>query len=151
VWTDEKEAFAIGDDEIGENFTAFVSHHPKALCANSTATTETCYQWVDISIYGMAAHSDSNCSPAIHASPRCVQGLSAQFKNEHLTLLSYAVEGSDKRNAVAALKVRYGASGIDNSGATMWLDGSDMLNISVNKASEDNSGPTLVTIMITRP
>jgi len=151
VWTDEKEAFALGDDEIGENFSSFVSHHPKARCVDSTASTKSCYQWLDISIYGMSAHSDPACSPAIHASANCIQGLSAQFKNQDLTLLSYAVEGSDKRNAVAALTVKYGTPGIDNSGATIWSDGGDDLSISVNKATEDDRGPTLVTIMIMRP
>ena len=151
VWTNETEAFALGDDEIGESFTAFLSHHPKARCVDSTATTKSCYQWENISIYGMSAHSGPDCSPKNHASAGCVQGLAAQFKNQQLMLLSYAVEGSDKRNVVAALRVKYGAPGIDNIGATIWADGGDELSISVNKATEAGDGPTLVTVMIMRP
>ena len=151
IWTNETEAFALGDDEIGEGFKAFLSHHPKARCVDSTPTTKSCYQWENISIYGMSAHSGPDCSPKTHASPGCVQGLSAQFKNQQLMLLSYAVEGNDKQSAVDALKVKYGGPGIDNVGATIWLDGSDELSISVNKATEGNEGPTLVTVMIMRP
>jgi hypothetical protein len=99
----------------------------------------------------MSAHPSPVCSPKTHASSGYVQGLAAQFKNLQLTLLSYAVEGIDKRNAANALTVKFGAAGIDNIGRTIWADCGDELGISVNKATEAGDGPKLVTVMIMRP
>lgn len=82
VWTNETEAFALGDDEIGESFKTFSSHHPKAQCIDSTSTTKSCYQWENISIYGMSAHPSPDCSLKSRGSANCIQGLSAQFKNQ---------------------------------------------------------------------
>src|ERR1700739_1241981 len=52
----DSESFELHGDRLGESLTTFVSKHPKAECKDSTKTRTNCYQWTDVSIFGMLAH-----------------------------------------------------------------------------------------------
>jgi hypothetical protein len=145
------EPFELGSDKLGESLATFVSKHPKAECADSTKTRTNCYQWVEVSIFGMTAHPDPGCSPKNHSSAGCVQGISAQFVDHRLVLLSYAVGGTDKAEATAALKKKFGTPVIDTHEATVWTNGNTTASVVAGKASEANDGPTLITFMMSAP
>jgi hypothetical protein len=144
----DTELLELQGDKLGESLSSFVAQHPKAQCANLSSKRKNCYQWEDVSIFGLVAHAESTCSPANHASPGCVQGLSAQFVDERLVLLTYAVGGSDKRDATTALKKKYGAPDIDTPEASIWSKGRGTLSVVVGKATDESNAETLVTFMI---
>ena len=143
------EPFELGGDALGENLATFVSNHPKAHCADSTKTRISCYQWLEISIFGMAAHPDPGCSIKNYSSVGCVEGLSAQFVEQHLVLLSYAVEGKDKTEAIAALKKNFGIPLRDDPVGTTWMSGNTMASVDVGIANGAKNGQSLITLMIT--
>jgi hypothetical protein len=139
--------FELNNERWGETLSSFQSLHPKARCINSSKTRTDCYQWEDVSIFGLTAHPSSTCSPEKRSSADCAEGLTAQFVDDHLVLLVYAVGGSDKRDASAELKKKYGAPAIDTSEATIWM-GKRTLSVVVGKASEGSEGKSLITFMI---
>jgi len=143
------ENFELNNEGLGETFSSFQLLHPKAVCVNSSKSRKDCYQWEGVSIFGLTAHPGSNCSPEKHNSAECAEGLTAEFGDDHLILLVYSVAGSDKRDAAAELKKKYGAPVIDTSEATIWT-GTRMrtLSIAVGKATEGNEGKSLITFMI---
>lgn len=87
--------FELQDDALGESFALFKAHHPNVQCEGAAKTRASCYQWEDVSIFGLSARPDSDCTPAKHASPGCAQGLTAQF-----------AEGPDETQSA---RRRYGA------------------------------------------
>jgi hypothetical protein len=145
------ESFELEGDKLGESLESFVSQHPKANCVESTKTRTSCYQWAEISIFGMKAHPDPGCTPKIYSSAGCVQGLTGQFMEKRLISLSYAVSGTDKTEATAALKKKFGTPMIDTSEATLWSSGSAIASVVVGKATETSDGPVLVTVLISNP
>lgn len=141
--------FELQGDKLGESFAAFISEHPKAQCEDSTKTRKNCYQWDDISIFGFTAHPEPGCNPARHSTPGCVQGLSSQFLEGRLIMLSYAVAGKDKQPAVASLKKKYDAPVVDTPEGTIWSGGgSSTLSVVVGKATEQEDAETLITFMM---
>jgi hypothetical protein len=148
--TPDSGSLGLQGDTLGESFATFFSHHPKAQCVALSPKTKNCYEWENISIFGMSAHPDAGCSPATHSAPGCVQGMTVAFKDDRLSLLSYAVQGNDKSPAVVMLKKTCGNPSIDTPEATIWVSGNDDLSVVIGKATEGASGPTLVTFMISR-
>jgi len=142
------EPFELGNDKLGESLATFVSKHRKAECADSTKTRTNCYQWVEVSIFGMTAHPDPGCSPKNHSAAGCVQGITAQFMDKRLILLTYAVGGTDKTEATSALKKKFGTPVIDTREATVWTNGNATASVVVGKATKANEGPTLITFMM---
>lgn len=140
--------FELQGDKLGESLATFIAQHPKAQCEDITRTRKNCYQWVDVSIFGLIAHPPPGCSPATHSSSGCVQGLSAQFTEGRLIMLSYAVLGKDKQAAVASLKKKYAAPVIDTPDGTIWTSGNSTLSVVVGKATEHDNGETLITFMM---
>ncbi len=140
--------FELAGDKLGESLTSFTSKHPKAQCVDSTSKRKTCYQWEDVSIFGKTAHPEPKCSPEAHASPGCAQGLTAQFLEQRLVLLSYAVRGTDKSEATSAFKKKYGTPIIDTREATIWTISNTSLSVVVGKATEGKEGESLVTFVI---
>jgi hypothetical protein len=141
--------FELNSERLGETLSSFQSLHPKARCINSSKTRKDCYQWEDVSIFGLTAHPRSACLPETHSSADCAEGLTAEFADDHLVLLVYAVGGSDKKGAAAELKKRYGAPAIDTSEATIWTGAkARTLSVIVGKASEGSEGKSLITFMI---
>jgi hypothetical protein len=145
------EPFELESDKLGENLANFTANHPKAKCMDSTAARINCYQWKDISIFGMTAHPDQDCSVKKHSSAGCAEGLSAQFVNQHLVLLAYAVEGKDKAEAIGALKKKFGPPSLDGPVSTTWMNGDTMATVDVGKAAGAQGGQNLITFMITAP
>jgi hypothetical protein len=96
----------------------------------------------------MLAHPDPGCSLKTYSSNGCVQGLSAQFVNHRLILLSYAVAGTDKAEPTAALKKSFGSPDFDTSKATIWLHGGSLASVAVGKSTEESDGPMLITFVI---
>jgi hypothetical protein len=142
------EPLGLGDDKLGESLSSFTSLHPNAKCENSTKARSICYQWSEVSIFGMTAHPDPGCSIGNRSSPDCVQGINAQFVNERLISLSYAVEGTDKTDATTALKKRFGNPLFETREATLWSIGKETASVIVGKATERKDGPTLITFLI---
>lgn len=140
--------FELQGEKLGESLATFISLHPKAQCEDSTKTRKNCYQWADVSIFGLTAHPSPGCSPAKHSSPDCVQGLSAQFKEGRLIMLSYAVAGKDKQPAVTSLKKKYATPVIDTLEGTIWSAGNSTLSVVVGKATEQENAETLITFML---
>jgi hypothetical protein len=140
--------FELQGDKLGDTPATFISQHPKAQCEDSTKTRKNCYQWADISIFGFSAHPDPGCVPAKYSSPGCVQGLSGQFTEGRLIMLSYAVAGKDKQPAVTSLKKKYAAPIIDTPEGTIWSAGSNTLSVVVGKATEQEDAETLITFMM---
>ena len=143
--------FELGGDALGENLAAFVTNHPKAQCVDSTKARTNCYQWLEISILGMSAHPDAECSIKNYSSAGCVEGLSAQFVDKRLVLLSYAVEGKDKAEAIVALKKTFGIPLMDGPVGTTWTNGNTMASVDVGKAPGAKNGQSLITFMIMAP
>ncbi len=98
----------------------------------------------------MTAHPEAGCSAGKHALTGCAQGITAIFKEQRLTTLTYAVEGSDKSGAVRKLKEKYGQPAIDTPDGTIWMSRTTTLGVVVGKATEGSEGPVLVTFMISR-
>ena len=142
------EPFHLQGDKLGESLTSFVSQHPKARCEEATKTRKNCYQWADVSIFGFSAHPDPSCSPAKHSLPGCVEGVTAQFTDGRLHMLTYAVAGSDQEPAVATLKKEFGAPIMETPMVTLWLAGNKTLSVVVGKATEQEGAETLITFMI---
>lgn len=142
------EPFQLQGDKLGESLTSFVSRHPKAQCEDATKTRKNCYQWADVSIFGFSAHPDLRCSATKHSLPGCVQGITAQFTDGRLHMLTYAVAGSDSVPAVATLKKEFGAPIMETPMATMWLAGNKTPSVVVGKATEQEGAETLITFMI---
>jgi len=141
--------FDLNSERLGETLTSFQSLHPKARCINSSKTRRDCYQWEDVSIFGLTAHPSSTCSPEKRSSADCAEGLTAQFVDDHLVLLVYAVGGSDKKDAVAELKKKYGTPAIDTSEATIWMGArARTLSVVVGRATDGSEGKSLITFMI---
>jgi hypothetical protein len=141
--------FELQDDKLGESLATFISQHPKAQCEDSTKTRKNCYQWNDVSIFDFTAHPEPGCTLLKHLSPGCVQGLSAQFAEGHLIMLSYAVAGKDKQSAVSSLKKKYDAPVIDTPEGTIWSgNGGSTLSVVVGKAAEQKDAETLITFMM---
>lgn len=136
--------------ERGENFSSFVANHPNAKCVDSSTKTKNCYQWENVSIFDLKARADEGCSPEKHSADGCVQGLAARLQEQKLVLLSYAVAGSDKSAVVVKLKQKYGPPAIDTREGTIWMRGNGVFSITLSKASENPSSPTLITFMIYR-
>ncbi len=149
--TQDVPSFELEGDSLGESLSSFVSRHPQAQCLTTAPNMTSCYQWSHVSIEDMVAHPDDGCSPQKHSITGCAEGVTAQFRDDHLVLLSYAVEGMDKKAAVAKFKQKYGAPIADDSANTTWLSGNDMLGIAIGRATTGNDGPTLITFMVTRP
>ena len=61
----------------------------------------------------------------------CAQAITAIFKDQRLTTLTYAVEGSDKSGAVRKLKEKYGQPAIDPPDGTIWMSGTTTLSVIV--------------------
>jgi hypothetical protein len=139
--------FELNSEKLGETLSSFQSLHSKARCINSSKTRKDCYQWEDVSIFGLTAHPGPTCSPEKHSSADCAEGLTAHCVNDRLILLIYAVGGSDKKDASAELKKKYGAPAIDTSEATIWM-GKGALSVVVGKATEGSEGKSLITFMI---
>ena len=97
---------------------------------------------------GMAAHPGPDCSVKTHSALACVEGLTAQFVDGRLSMLSYAVEGTDKTHAVDELKKRYGPPKIDTREAAIWSLGNATLSVVVGKVSEEPNSPTILTVAI---
>ena len=140
--------FELQGDKLGESYAIFISRHPKAVCEKSTETRANCYQWVDVSIFGLQAHPGPGCSLKTYSAEECVQGLSAQFKDGQLISLSYAVAGTDKKAPTAELKQLFGTPEIDTSEATIWQRGRAFASVVVGRAAESNGGPILITFSI---
>jgi hypothetical protein len=140
--------FELQGEKLGESLATFMSQHPKAQCEDSTKTRKNCYQWADVSIFDLSAHPDPGCSPSKHSSPGCAQGLTAQFTEGRLIMLTYAVAGKDKQPAVASLKKKYHAPVIDTPEGTVWTSGSSTLSVVVGKAAEQADAETLITFMM---
>jgi len=139
------EPFELGGDKLGEDLKTFVANHPKAQCTDITKPRVNCYQWADVSIFGMTARPDAGCSLKNAASLRCLQGLRATFLDQHLKLLTYAMPGSDKTEATALLKKQLGTPAIDTSEATIWNNGNTTASAVVAKSAESGFGENLVT------
>jgi hypothetical protein len=135
-------------DRLGESLTTFVSKHPKAECKDSTETRTNCYQWTDVSIFGMLAQPKAGCSLKTYSTKGCVQGLSAQFVNHRLVLASYAVTGTDKAEPTAALKRTFGSPGFDTTKATIWRRDRSSASMVIGKATEQSDGSILITSVI---
>ena len=142
------EPFELGGDKLGEDLKTFVANHPKAQCTDSSKPRVNCYQWADVSIFGMTAHPDPGCSLKNSSSARCLQGLSATFVDQRLKLLTYAMAGSDKTEATAALKKQLGAPAIDTSEATVWRSGNTTTSAMLAKGAESGFAENLVTLII---
>jgi hypothetical protein len=142
------EPFELGGDKLGEDLKTFVANHPKAQCTDSSKPRVNCYQWADVSIFGMTAHPDPGCSLKNSSSVRCLQGLSATFVDQRLKLLTYAMAGSDKTEATAALKKQLGAPTIDTSEATVWRSGNTTTSAMLAKGAESGFAENLVTLVI---
>jgi hypothetical protein len=142
------EPFELGGDKLGEELKTFVANHPKAQCTDSSKPRVNCYQWADVSIFGMTAHPDAGCSLKNSSSVRCLQGLSATFVDQRLKLLTYAMAGSDKTEATALLKKQLGIPTIDTSEATIWSNGNTTASAVVAKAAESGFAENLVTFEI---
>jgi hypothetical protein len=145
------DSLELAGDQLDETLETFQTKHPKAVCVNSDPKIKNCYQWDDISVYGLTARPAPGCSPKLHSSPGCAQGLTAQFKKGYLTNLVYAVEGTDKSDAVADLKKKYGTPTLDTLQATIWLTSIGMCSVVVGKATEGPEGHILITLMIGNP
>lgn len=139
--------FELNNERLGETLSSFQSLHPKARCISSSKSRKDCYQWEEVSIFGLTAHPASTCSPEKHSSADCAEGLTAQFVDDHLVLLIYAVGGNDKKDASAELKKKYGTPAIDTSEATIWMR-KRTLSVVVGKATEGSDGKNLITFMI---
>jgi hypothetical protein len=121
-------------DSLGEPLAVFMGNHPKALCQDVSKTRRDCYQWENVSIYGLSPRPDSDCTPARHARPGCEQGLTAQFYEGHLFMISYAVSGKDKGPAVVFLKKKFSAPISDTPDGTVWAVGNRTLSVVVEKS-----------------
>jgi hypothetical protein len=140
----------LGADRLGEDFSSFIANHPNAKCVDSSTKTKNCYQWENVSIFDLQAHANEGCSPEKHSADGCDQGLAAMFQDQKLVQLSYAVAGTDKSAVVGKLKEKYGAPSIDTREGTIWMRGNEVFSITLGKASENASSPTLITFMIYR-
>jgi len=140
--------FTLAGDRLGETFASFSSRHPTAQCVESASARKNCYQWAGVSLMGMAAHPSRDCSVKTHTALACLEGLTAQFVDGRLTMLSYAVESADKTHAVDELKKRYGAPKMDTREAVIWSLGNATLSVVVGKASDEPNSPTLLTVAI---
>jgi hypothetical protein len=149
--SEDSEPLELGGDKLGEKLELFVSQHSKAECMESTKTRTNCYQWVGVSIFGMKAQPDPGCSSKTYSSTGCVQGLTAHFVEKRLVSLSYAVSGTDKTEATAALKKKFGTPKFDTREATIWTSDNGSASVVVGKAAETGEGPTLITFVISDP
>jgi len=73
---------------------------------NSSAKTKNCYQWEEVSIFGLTARPDAGCSAEKHSLVGCAQGLTAFFQDQRLANLIYACVVRTKTEFVAKLKER---------------------------------------------
>lgn len=137
--------FELQGDIWGESFALFMAHHPRALCQDSTKARKECYQWEDVSIFGLSARPDSDCTPARHASPGCAQGLTAQFAEGRLIMLAYEVLGKDKTPAVEYLTKKYGTPITATTDGTIWSSGNRTLSVVVEKVGGRGQVETVIT------
>ena len=121
-------------DSLGETFAVFMANHPKALCQDVAKTRRDCYQWEEVSIYGLSPRPASDCTPARHARPGCEQGLTAQFYEGYLFMISYAVSGKSKEPAVDFLRKKFSAPVSDTADGTIWAAGNRTLSVVVEKS-----------------
>ena len=144
----DHDAFTLNGDQLGDSFSAYLSRHPTAQCVDATKTRKLCYEWSDISIFGMAAQPQPQCSPKSAGLSACAEGRTAQFEKESLISLTYAVRGTDKAQAVATLTKSFGSPVIDTPGGTIWSQDGETASVTVGKADPSGTGPTLVTFLI---
>ena len=142
------DGFELQGDRLGESVETFVSQHPKAECDTPQQTRAACYQWADVSIFGLSAHAGPGCTLKKRYAADCLQGITARFTDQHLVSLVYTVAGTDKSEVAAALRKKLGAPTKESRDGTVWNNGNASASVVVGKAMEESTAPSLITIAI---
>jgi hypothetical protein len=143
-------ALELQGDQLGETLESFLAKHPKAQCDDTQKTRTACYQWADVSIFGISAHPAASCSLKNRYAKNCLEGLNAKFSDHQLIALVYSVVGTDKSAASAELQKKLGKPAINDRDATVWNLGASTASVIVGKASESPDDPTILTVTISR-
>jgi|SRR5271155_5766690 len=142
------EPYELQGDKLGESVEAFMSQHPEAECDNAQKPRTSCYQWRDVSIFGLSAHAGPGCNLKKRYAADCLQGITARFTDQRLVSIVYTVAGTDKTEAAAALKKKLGAPTMESRDGTVWNSGNANASVVVGKAMEESDAPSLITISI---
>lgn len=135
-------------DKLGESPETFLAQHPKAECDKSQKSWITCYQWGDVSIFGLAAQPAAGCNLKKRYAADCLQGLTARFTEQRMISLVYTVAGMDKTVAAAALQKQLGTPTMNSRDGAVWSSGNTTASVVVGKAMEEKDAPSLITISI---
>jgi hypothetical protein len=146
----DSSALELQGDKLGESLETFLAKHPKAQCDDTQKTRTACYQWVDVSIFGISAHPAASCSLKNRYAKTCLEGLNAKFSDHQLIALVYSVVGTDKSAASAELQKKLGKPAIDARDATVWNLADSTASVIVGKATESPDDPTILTVTISR-
>ena len=146
----DSSALELQGDKLGETLDTFLAKHPKAQCDDTQKTRTACYQWADVSIFGIAAHPAANCSLKNRYAKTCLEGLNAKFSDHQLIALVYSVIATDKSAASAELQKKLGKPAIDARDATVWNLSDSTASVIVGKATESPDDPTILTVTISR-
>jgi hypothetical protein len=141
-------ALELQGDKLGETPEIFQEQHPKAECDKSQNSRITCYQWGDVSIFGLMAQPASGCNLKKRYAVDCLQGLTARFKDGQLVSLVYTVAGSDKTVASDALKKQFGAPTMDTRDGSVWNNRNGTISVVVGKAMQEKDAPSMLTISL---
>jgi hypothetical protein len=146
----DSSALELQGDQLGETLESFLAKHPKAQCDDTQKTRTACYQWADVSIFGISAHPAASCSLKNRYAKNCLEGLNAKFSDHQLIALVYSVVGTDKSAASAELQKKLGKPAIDARDATVWNLAASTASVMVGKASESPDDPSILTVTISR-
>jgi hypothetical protein len=141
-------AFELQGDVLGESLEAFVAQHPKAQCDTSQPSRDACYQWKEVSIFGLTAAAGAGCTLKKRYAADCLQGITARFTERRLTSLVYTVAGVDKSPADVELKKKLGAPTRESRESTVWNSGNATLSVVVGKAMGETDSASMITISI---
>jgi hypothetical protein len=142
------EPFELQGDQLGESVETFLSQHPKAECDTSQKTRSACYQWANVSIFGLTASPGAGCTLKKRYAADCLQGITARFTDQRLVSLVYTVAGTDKSEVAAALRKKLGTPTMESRDGTVWNNGNASVSVVVGKAMEESSAPSLITISV---
>jgi len=135
-------------DKLGESPETFMAQHPKAECDKSQKSRITCYQWTDVSIFGLTAQPAPGCNLKKRYAADCLQGITARFMDQRMISLVYTVAGTDKSAAAAALQKQLGTPTMNSRDGAVWSSGNTTASVVVGKAMEEKDAPSLITISI---
>jgi len=141
-------SFELQGDKLGESVETFVAQHPSAQCDKSQQTRSACYQWADVMIFGLTAHAGASCTLKKRYAADCLQGITAKFTEQRLVSLVYTIAGTDKSEAAAALRKKFGTPTLESRDATTWNSGGETASVVVGKMMEESDSPSLITISI---